>query len=188
MDKIRIVQPKTQRRPARHRGPLSSEEYNNFQDQVQADIVDLANASNTNANQIINALLQVYSENQFLRRRVEALEEAEGYREFTMGKQTLKVDRFVDYHDSSVVIYPASLAADKAATFKPQFGEISLPINAVENKFYNFSLRTREVVVPSSFSFEVTGQFDKADGKGRSELRERWSCHCWRGQECLQWY
>lgn len=163
---IQIVSPQVQRRPARFRGPHSSEDYNNFQDQVAHDIVDLAGGVNTNANKIVRALNRTYSENLYLRRRIAALEEARDYREFVFGKQALNTDRYVDFHEADNIIFPTALSADKAASYKGQFGELSLPINAVENKFFNFSLRTREVVVPDDFSVDVTGLFDKVDGKG----------------------
>lgn len=166
MSDIQIVRASVQRKPSRKRGPLSSEELNNFQDQVVSDIVDLASASNTNASKIIQAMTQLYAENQYLRRRIEALEESRDYQEFVFGKQGLKMHRQISFRDSEGIIFPGTLPDDKATSYKAQFGELSLPISAVENKFYNFSLRTREVVIPDDFSYEISGQFDKADGNG----------------------
>jgi hypothetical protein len=166
MNKIQIVQTSIQRKPARKRGPFSSEEYNNFQDQVARDLVNLATAVNTNANNIIQSLEQLYSENQYLRRRIEALEEENIYREFYYGKSALRVNKQIDFRNSEPIIFPTTLPQDKATSYKAQFGELSLPVSAIENKFYNFSLRTREVVIPDDFSYEVSGQFDKGDGNG----------------------
>lgn len=52
----RIVQPTVKRQPARYRGPLSSDEYNTFQDAVVHDIFNLSTATNANANRIDRAL------------------------------------------------------------------------------------------------------------------------------------
>ncbi|RMG74280.1 MAG: hypothetical protein D6710_01820 [Nitrospirae bacterium] len=165
-DDIKIVQPSVQRRPARYRGPFSSEEYNNFQDQVVHDIRNLAGAANANASKLSRALNDVYSENQYLKRRVAALTADNEYREYIAGKGGVKTERFIDFHDTSGIIIPSNISADKVAEFSSQFGEISLPVNAIENKFFNFSLRTNEVINPPDFSVSVTGVFDKADGRG----------------------
>lgn len=166
MEEIKIVQPSVKRNPGRKRGPFSSTDHNNFQEEVVRDIIDLANATNTNASKILQAMTQMYAENQYLRRRIDALEESRDYEEFAFGKQGLRTHRYINFRESEGVTFPTTLAADKAASYKAQFGELSLPLNAVENKFYNFSLRTREIVVPDDFTYEVTGQFDKGDGKG----------------------
>jgi hypothetical protein len=166
MSDIKIVQASVQRKPARERGPFDSTAHNLFQDQVAHDIVNLANAANANANGIIRAMEQLYSENQYLRRRIESLEEFKHYQEFVYGKQAIKTHRFVDLRDSSTIFFPQTISDDKKATYKSQFGEICLPAAAIENKFYNFSLRTREIIVPDDFSCEAVGQFDKGDGKG----------------------
>lgn len=169
---FKIVQPTVKRNPGRRRGPLSSEQYNDFQDEVVHDIVNLAGGVNANANKLLQALVNQYSENLYLRRRIEALEESRDYREFIFGKQSLRLDRYIDFHQSENIVFPSSLSANKAASYKSQFGEISLPINSIENKFYNFSLRTREIVVPNDFSYEVVGQFDKADGNGTQDYEK----------------
>lgn len=166
MSDIKIVQLSAKRNPGRERGPLSSTDANDFQDQIVHDLTELAGAANTNANKIVKALIDTYSESLYLKRRIAALEKSDSYREFISGKYATKLDRFIDFHNSEGILFPTALSSDKAASYKGQFGEISLPINAVENKFFNFSLRTREVIVPDDFSVDVAGVFDKADGNG----------------------
>lgn len=165
-DEIKIVQPQIQRAPARARGPLSSEDYNNFQDQVFADVVNLSEAVNTLTNQFQRALRGLESDNQQLRRRASALEERLSYREFANGKQQTRIDKYIDFHDTSCIIFPSNLPTSKRAEFKAQFGEIYIPANGIENKFYNFSLRTNQIVMASSFNTDVTSVFDKLEGVG----------------------
>jgi len=166
---LRIVQPRIKRRPARFRGPLSSEEYNDIQDEVFSDIIALSTAVNTNNNLLVNSLNQIYQELQNIRGRTSQLEEKDGYREFVYGSHAVNIDKYLDFHDATPINFPATVPADKAASYKSQFGEIALPINAVENKFYNFSLRTSEIIIPSDFSAEANGIFDKADGNGTQD-------------------
>jgi len=166
---IKIVQPTVKRRPARFRGPFSSEEYNDFQDSVLHDIIDLASAANTNYSRHVQFQNQAFADAEYLRRRVAALEESLAYREFIKGKQGYTVDKYVDFHNPKPIVIPTSLAADRIASYNSQFGELLLSANAIENKFYNFSLRTREIIIPSDFSADVTGIFDKTDGNGTQD-------------------
>ena len=166
MKDIKIVNPQTRRDPIRFRGPLSSEDHNSFQDSVVKDITDLAAALNANAQQLLDAQQNIALENSYLKRRIESLEQSLDYREFSFGKQSIKVDKYVDFHDTSTIMFPTTVSERKLATFKGQFGEIFLPQKTVENKFYNLSLRTNEIVQPDGLSVVVTGKFDKLDGKG----------------------
>ena len=165
-DEIKIVQPTVKRAPGRQRGPLSSQDYNDFQDAVYDDIIDLSKAANTNYNRLQRALRNIESENQYLKRRLASIEELLDYRELAIGKTGGKIDRFIDFHDTSGIIFPTSIADPKRAVFKAQFGEIYIPANGIDNRFYNLSLRNSQIVVPPDFSVEVTGIFDKVDGNG----------------------
>jgi hypothetical protein len=166
VNKYSIVQPLVKRDPARFRGPLLSEKYNSFQDAVVHDIVTLSTAVNTNAQKIRGISHEMTSEMLYLKRRLQALEEGVAYNELVLGKVGVKIDRYIDFHDTSGFVFLGTIPADKAAPLKGQFGEIFLPSNAVENKFFNFSLRTTEIVVPDDLTVEVTSQFDKLDGNG----------------------
>jgi len=165
--KHRIVQPTIHRPlPARLRGPFSSAEYNNFTDAAHHDIVNLAAAVNTNSNRIERALRQVHSENDYLRRRIEALQQEVTYRQFQEASTSQKVSHYFDFHNSSYIIHEATIDSSKRASYNARFGEIALPANAVENKLFNFSLRTGNIVLPSDLVVNVTNIFDKLEGAG----------------------
>jgi hypothetical protein len=163
---IDIVQPSVVRAPARHRGPLSSEDYNNFQDGVYSDVISMSNAINSINNKLKNSLLHMEAENRFLKRKLESVEQSINYQEYTGGKNSLRVSRFIDFHNTKGILFPTTLDESKRAVFKSQFGEIFLPPNGVENKFFNFSLRTGAIVLPDDLVVDVTSQFDKLDGNG----------------------
>lgn len=165
-NEIKIVQPNVQRAPARARGPLSSEDYNNFQDQVFDDINNLSEAVNILSSRLVKALNNTESDTQSIRSRIDNLEEKLIYREFVAGKTGSRVDKYIDFHDSSSITFPSNLNISRRAEIKSQFGEIYLPANSVENKFYNFSLRTNQIVLAPDFSVSVTNTFDKLDGNG----------------------
>jgi hypothetical protein len=166
MEEYKIVQPMTTRRPARKRGPLESAKYNTFQDEVVQDVINISTAVNSNASGIRSLANQLASDNAFLKRRIESLEEAMDYKEFIFGKIGIKIDRYIDFHDTSNFISLSTISSAKLAPFKGQFGEVCLPANSIENKFYNFSLRTNEIIVPDDLTVEITGIFDKLEGTG----------------------
>lgn len=163
---LKIVQPTIKRAPARARGPLSSEDYNDFQDQAYTDVVSLTEAVNALSNQITRMARGIDSDTQNLKRHIASLEERLAYNEFTSGKRSVAIDRYIDLHDTSSIIFPNNLLDSRRAEFKAQFGEIYLPANGVENKFYNFSLRTNQIVLAPDFEVDVTSTFDKLDGNG----------------------
>lgn len=162
----KIVQPGIKRAPGRHRGPLSSEDYNNFQDQAYSDIISLGNACNALANKLQRALRTVESENLQLKRRLEGIEQRFAYKEFIQGKTAVKIDRYIDFHNTQSIMFPTNLPDSKRAEFKSQFGEIYLPANGIENKFFTFSLKNGSIVLPSDFNVDASGSFDKVDGNG----------------------
>lgn len=166
---FQIVQPQVIRKPSRFRGPMDSEAFNRFQDATVLDITNLSSAVNANAQNVRFALQQMISENMYLKRRIESLEQMKDYREHTLGKSGLKIDKYFDFHDTSVFQFPTTLSAEKAAPFKGQFGEAYLPQKAIENKFYNFSLRTTEIVVPNDLVISVDNIFDKLNGAGTQD-------------------
>lgn len=165
-DSIKIISPTIQRTPGRARGPLSSEDYNDFQDQTYSDIINLSESVNSLYNNSLRSFRALESENINLKRRLNALEESHNYREFIKGKGNYTVERYIDFHNASNVIFPDALSDDKKAELKSQFGEIYLPANGVENKFFNFSLRNNFIVTPSDLVVEATSKFDKVDGNG----------------------
>jgi len=166
MNEQKIIQPSIIRRPARLRGPFSSDEYNDFQDQVYTDITNLSSAVNGNFSALQRAMINIESELQYLKRRTAAVEESLDYTEYVLGKSGSKIDRSIDFHETSGIIFPDNLSETKRAVFNGQFGEIFLPANVVENRFFNFSLKNGQIVIPTDFRVAVLSVFDKLDGNG----------------------
>lgn len=166
MTNIKIVQPQVYRNPSRFRGPLSSQEFNNFQDAVVKDITNLSTAVNANAQNILGANHSTALENAYLKRQIEDLRAALEYREHSFGKQNVKTDKYVDFHNTSGFMFPNTVSHSKLCPFKGQFGEVFLPQKTIQNKFYNISLRTNEIAQPDDLSIQVESSFDKLDGRG----------------------
>lgn len=162
----KIVQPQSHRDPQRFKGHNSSEEANRFQDNVVADIHELATAVNAVHSRLISFAGERDAEVAFLKREVADLRNSFIYREHTFSKAGLRIDREIDFHNTKGFIIPSSLTDKKIATFNSRFGEFYLPANAIENKFYNLSLRTTEIVLPSDLVVETSNKFDKSDGNG----------------------
>lgn len=163
----RIVQPTVKRQPARFRGPLSSDEYNTFQDAVVHDIFSLSTATNANANRIDRALRQLTLENSYLRRQVESFSAKFDYRDKVLSLYNPhQIDRYIDLKDSSYVHLDSTIDSNKRANYKSQYGEFALPATAIENKFFSFSLRSGGIVVPPDLLVATSSIFDKLLGQG----------------------
>lgn len=166
MEDIKIVNPVTVPAPARMRGPLISEDFNKVQEGLVADVQNLANALNSLHARLSRSLVVLQSENSYLRRAVSSLRNQQDYLEKIYGSATNVVSRFVDFSDTSVISFPNDLDDSRSPMLSAEFGEITLPTNATENKFYFTSLLNNKIVPPTSLNVNVKGEFDKRDGNG----------------------
>ena len=80
----KVVQPSVQRAPARVRGPFSSEDYNNFQDQVFDDIQNLSEVVNILNSKLVKLLNVMESDTQAIRGQIDSLGERLNYKEMVL--------------------------------------------------------------------------------------------------------
>lgn len=165
-DEINIVQPTTNRHPVEHRGPLKSSDINDFQESVVEDIQNLAKAINTVYNNLEKTSIASHNDISFLRRQVDALLKQNQYIEKVAANNGYLVSRLVDFSDTAGISYPNGLNDDLSAMVYAEFGQATLPANAIENRFYSTSARTGRVVQGSNLVINVTSTFDKGEGEG----------------------
>lgn len=166
MEDSKIVSPITVPAPARRRGPLISDDFNNVQEGLVSDVQSLANAVNSLNARLSRSLTVLQSENSYLRRAVSSLRNQQEYVEKVYGTSNSLVCRFVDFSDTSVISFPNELDDSRSPMLCADFGEVTLPSNATENKFYFTSLISNKIVPPTTLAVTVKGEFDKRDGEG----------------------
>jgi len=162
----KIVMPQSQRYPARYRGPLISSKYNDFQEGVIEDISNLSTAINSLYSEVSKSMLVLANESSYLRRQVRALKNQQDYTEKVAGASNSLAYRFIDAGDTKGITFPNDLDDTRSSMLSADFGEVTLPPNAIENKFYVTSLSNGVIITPPDLIVKVRGTFDKLDGKG----------------------
>jgi hypothetical protein len=164
-DDKRIINTNSVRRPARFRGALTSSDYNDSQEEIITDIQELSNVVNSLNARLTRSVLIINNENAHLRRQVNALREQQDFQEKTAVRFNTVAHRFVDFSNTEGISFPNGLDDTKSAMLSAEFGEVTLPANSIENKFYTTSLSSNKLVTPP-LNITVSGTFDKGTGNG----------------------
>lgn len=162
----KIVVPTSVTRPLSYRGPIKSSTYNDTQEEIVSDITSLANSVNSLHNRLTQAYMTMQNENQYLRRKVDALYEQATYNEKVSAENNYLVSRFVDFSNTENISFANGLDDTASAMLFSEFGEVTLPPNAIENKFYVISITSNKIIPPVDLDVRVKGTFDKGDGEG----------------------
>lgn len=165
MEDKRIVTTTSVRRPARYRGALNSADYNDTQEEIISDIQELSSAVNSLSSRLSNSVNILNKENAFLRRKVDAFKEQQNYNEEIAAAYGNIATRFVDFSNTEGISFPNGVDDTRSLMFSADFGEVTLPPNTVENKFYTTSLASNKLITPP-LTFNVQGNFDKQTGDG----------------------
>lgn len=166
MSERKIVVPTVKRDPVRHRGPLSSEDWNNFHESVVKDITNICNSVNLLNSSLSRSTTITDNELLYLKQQVRSLNNQKNYLEkVSSGARSLCI-RYVDLSDSKGISFPNNLDDSHSSMVNFQFGEATLPVTAIENKFYVNSLVSGIVAIPADLVVLVSGTFDKVDGGG----------------------
>lgn len=162
----KIVIPSVSRHPGRFRGPLRSDEYNDFHEEVVRDITNLSNGLNNLYSSLSQSLTVLDNETSYLRRQLKSLLNQKDYTEKIGVTNNSICARYIDIGDSKGISFPNGLNDQHSSMLNVDVGEITLPPTAIENKFYVNSLTSGAVVLPPDLIVRVKGTFDKVDGNG----------------------
>lgn len=162
----KVVVPLTESQPARHRGPLNSQDYNKVQEAMIADIQNISNVVNSLNARLSRNFTVLQNENSYLRRLVDSLKNQQMYSEKVSSHLGTLASRFIDFSDTTGLSFPDGIIDTRSAFLSSEFGEVTLPTNATENKFYVTSLFNNKIVTPGTLRVSVLGEFDKKDGEG----------------------
>jgi len=165
MEDRKIVNTVSVRRPARFRGQLLSSDYNDSQEEMITDIQELSSVVNSLSSRLTKSVLILTNENAHLRRQVNSLREQQTYLEQTSVRFNTVVHRFVDFSNTEGITFPNGLDDTRSAMLAAEYGELTLPPNSIENKFYVTSLSSNRLVSPP-INLNVSGTFDKGTGEG----------------------
>ena len=165
-DKDLIFHPSTQRHPFKYIGVLDSEHMDALADEVATDITEISAHHNA-----LVALSRARRESagrdiQGLLERIRALEEGQAHSDYVGASAGVKLRQWVDYHNAGPITYLSGAASARMVQIATSFGHATIPMNAIESRFYGTNLVTGAIVPSEGLSVAVTGVFDTGDGDG----------------------
>jgi len=163
---LKIVNPITVTDSVRYRGILNSDSENDFREMAANDIQDLGKAINTLYSMILRSNSINHNESAYLRRQIGSLIQQREWEDSAKASLGFTSHRYIDLRDTKGVLFPNNDTDQFSAMVNAQFGEATLPANAIHNRFFSTSISTGRVVVPADLVTKVTSIFDKGDGEG----------------------
>lgn len=162
----KIFNPTVVRRPVERQGSLKSSDYNDFQEEVVKDIYEMSNIVNSLHSRLSLNTTVLQNENQYLRRQVDALRQQRLYSEQIAGQLGTSISRLVDFSNTEGITFPNDLDDTRSAMLTAEYGELTLPVKAVENKFFSIAISDGRVITSPDLNITVRGTFDKGLGEG----------------------
>jgi len=127
---------------------------------VVNDIHDLGKGVNAVSSRLEKGLVTMHNEIAYLRRRIDLLLNHREYVE-KADAGSFGINRFLDFSDTRGLFFPGGLNDENSVMLNAQFGEATLPANAIENRFYTTSVRSGRIITPPDLVYRVTATFDK---------------------------
>jgi len=153
----------TERMRVPKNGRLNSADVNKFVDSTITDLQNMTNQVNINEVSTENALNTVLREMANLKQRVIQLEDSGFYDDEIRAAQNLRVKAFKAMTDLKNISFLGTNDATKPR-INTLFGQATLPINAIENKFYTNSIISGSIVpVSQTLNTEVNSVIDGTD-------------------------
>lgn len=146
------------------RGQINSGDLNKFFDQALDDLVTLAKQGNVVAAAVLNYAHIMQRETDYTRQLALSLREQLSFERKIMGKQGRRVGIWADLHDGSEVSFIEASEVSKRAQISTQFGQATIPMNAIESKTYSVSLLGTTGITSMNVIGTATGIFDSGDG------------------------
>lgn len=144
-------------------GRISSSDINKFVDSTIADLQNTVNQVNVNESSTLDVLNTAIREISNLKKRVAQLEDQESFDRAIRAAQNLRIKAFKSMTDLTGITFPGSNQATRPR-INTLFDQATVPINAIENKFYTNSIISGSIVpISQSIQIDVTSVIDAVD-------------------------
>lgn len=158
------IQLRTEKMVIPHRGQISSMQLNRFHDQVLSDLMELANQGNIVAKAVLNYAHVLQRETDQTRQLAISMREQLSFNRKVTAKQGRRVGLWVDLHDASMISFLEGSSPSRRAQVSTQFGQATIPMNAVESKAYSVTILGTSGITSMNVIASCTGIFDAGDG------------------------
>ena len=153
----------TERMRVAKNGRLNSDTINRFVDSTVTDLQNMTNQVNINEVSTENTLNTVLREMANLKQRVLQLESSDVYDREIRAAQNLRIRDFKAMADLKDITFLGTNDATKPR-INTVFGQATLPVNAIENKFYTNSIISGSIVpISQTLNIEVSSVIDGVD-------------------------
>jgi len=146
--------------------PIESAKLNERFAATLEDLMTLARQGNINASAILNyaKLLQLETDTA---RQINWLQEAQiDFMHRVLTKQAMRTGLWYDLHDTAGVSFLAAADISTRASVSGQFGQATIPMNAIQSKTYSLRLLAEDGLSQLEVLSSATGIFDKGLGDG----------------------
>ena len=153
----------TERMRIPQNGRINSSDINKFVDSTIADLQNTVNQVNVNESSTLDVLNTAIREISNLKKRVAQLEDQESFDRAIRAAQNLRIKAFKSMTDLTGITFPGTNQSTKPR-INTLFDQATVPINAVENKFYTNSIISGSIVpISQSIQIDVTSVIDAVD-------------------------
>jgi len=153
----------TERMRIPQNGRISSSDINKFVDSTIADLQNTVNQVNVNESSTLDVLNTAIREISNLKKRVAQLEDQESFDRAIRAAQNLRIKAFKSMTDLTGITFPGTSQATKPR-INTLFDQATVPINAIENKFYTNSIISGSIVpISQSIQIDVTSVIELTD-------------------------
>ncbi len=156
----------TKRLSLNRRGRLKSLDWNTFMSTLITDLAGMVNELNSQKSNRIGDLTILKDEIQSMRGEIMRLRQIAEQEEKSDALFGFRIPHVLSMYDLSNLSFLSAASAAVRASVNPVYGQATVPVNNIENRFFTLDFRTNEVVPPESLTTAITGTFDKGGGDG----------------------
>jgi len=162
--KPQAVQLRSERFRIPYRGPIESDPLNRLHEQILNDLQTLAGQGNSTAAALLSYAHTLQRETDHARLKVTALQSEADFEKKIAALQGKRVGFWADMHDGSEISFLEDAPASRRAAVHTQFGQATIPMNAIEAKTYSVALLGSSGITSLKVVATASGSFDKGDG------------------------
>jgi len=161
MDKWKLIGTTARRRPVSYRGVINSRDYNQFQNEVVHDITSLAGGVNTLFAMMSQMRTAFQKELDLLRGELINLKQKQTYEAQVAGTLNSYFAYYTDFRATPEIVIVDAIKENARAMLDPKFGQITLPMRQVQERFFSYTLGYGAILPPTDLTVQVTSKFAK---------------------------
>jgi hypothetical protein len=161
-----VFTPQIQRHAFPHLGVLDSEEIDALADEAADDILKVATHHNALVSTSRARRQASHRDIHHLMRMVAGLQARLDQLDAVNAARGVRLKLWHDLHDAGPVSFLSAASLARRAQVSTTFGHATVPMNAIQSRFYGTNLVTGAIVPSEGLSVTVEGTFDNNDGQG----------------------